>query len=64
MLWCDEAWFSSPALNLMTTGHTGTSVLDPTADFHTNRIAPIDKYTYWIAPLYPVTQAVGREFRL
>ncbi len=55
--WCDEAWFSSPALNLITTGHMGTSVLDPTADFRTNHIAGIDKYTYWIEPLYPVTQA-------
>ncbi|MEP6540422.1 MAG: hypothetical protein ABJF23_34170 [Bryobacteraceae bacterium] len=59
--WCDEAWFSSPALNLITAGYMGTSVLDPTADFRTNHIAGIDRYTYWIAPLYPVTQAAWYE---
>jgi len=55
--WCDEAWFSSPALNLITKGSFGTSVLDPTSDFRLNRIAGIDRYTYWIVPLYPLTQA-------
>jgi len=55
--WCDEAWFASPALNLLTEGYMGTSVLDPSADFRTNHIAGIDRYTYWIVPLYPVTQA-------
>src|ERR1019366_4799574 len=30
----DEAWFASPALNLITQGHFGTSVLDPTAAPH------------------------------
>src|SRR3954447_278341 len=56
--WCDEAWFSSPALNLINAGYMGTSVLDPTADFRTNHIEGINRYTYWIVPLYPVTQAL------
>src|SRR6185369_9070971 len=56
--WCDEAWFASPALNLINSGYMGTSVLDPTADFRTNRIQGINRYTYWIVPLYPVTQAL------
>src|SRR6266550_3092704 len=55
--WSDEAWFSSPALNLLTKGYMGTSVLDPTADFRTNKLAGIDRHTYWIPPLYPLTQA-------
>ena len=55
--WCDEAWFASPALNLISNGTFGTSVLDPTSDFRLNRIAGIDRYTYWIVPLYPLTQA-------
>jgi len=55
--WCDEAWFSSPALNLLTKGYMGTSILDPTADFRTNNLAGIDRHTYWIPPLYPLTQA-------
>ncbi len=55
--WCDEAWFSSPALNLITKGYMGTSVLDPTADFRTNNLAGIDRLTYWEPPLYPLTQA-------
>ncbi len=59
--WCDEAWFSSPALNLITKGTFGTSVLDPTSDFRLNRIAGIDRYTYWIVPLYPLTQAAWYE---
>src|SRR5437588_2662097 len=55
--WCDEAWFSSPALNLITKGYFGTSVLDPTAAFRTNDLTRIDQRTYWITPLYPLTQA-------
>src|SRR5262249_13258033 len=40
-----------------TKGHFGTSVLDPTADFRTNHTVGIDRHTYWITPLYPLTQA-------
>jgi len=49
--WSDEAWFASPALNLLTKGSMGTSVLEPLA------VKGINLYTYWIMPLYLVTQA-------
>jgi hypothetical protein len=39
--WSDEAWFASPALNLITNGSFGTSVLDPTASFRTNNLTGI-----------------------
>ena len=53
----DEAWFASPALNLIAHGHFGTSVLDPTAAFRKNDLTGIDRHTYWIPPLYPLVQA-------
>lgn len=53
----DEAWFASPALNLITKGNFGTSVLDPTAAFRTNNLTGINQHTYWIVPLYPLVQA-------
>ena len=53
----DEAWFASPALNLITHGDFGTSVLDPTAAFRMNNLTGIDRHTYWIVPLYPLVQA-------
>jgi Dolichyl-phosphate-mannose-protein mannosyltransferase len=53
----DEAWFASPALNLITKGNFGTSVLDPTAAFRTNNLTGITRHTYWIVPLYPLVQA-------
>jgi predicted membrane channel-forming protein YqfA (hemolysin III family) len=53
----DEAWFASPALNLITHGNFSTSVLDPTAAFRLNNLTGIDRHTYWIVPLYPLLQA-------
>src|SRR5438132_145318 len=55
--WCDEGWFSSPALNLITKGYMGTSVLDPTASWRSVQLGGIHDYTYWIMPLYPLAQA-------
>ncbi|MEO8592447.1 MAG: glycosyltransferase family 39 protein [Candidatus Solibacter sp.] len=55
--WSDEAWFASPALNLMAHGTFGTSVLDPTASFRTNNLTGIREHTYWIMPLYPLAEA-------
>lgn len=55
--WCDEAWFFSPARNLVDKGYMGTSVLDPTSTFRSVNLTGIDHYTYWIMPLYLVTQA-------
>jgi hypothetical protein len=50
--WWDEAWFASPAINLLTTGSMATTILEPTGF-----LQGIDRYTYWILPLYPVTLA-------
>jgi hypothetical protein len=55
--WSDEAWFASPAVNLITKGNFGTSVLDPTASFRTNNLSGIREHTYWIVPLYPLAEA-------
>jgi len=55
--WSDEAWFASPALNLITNGSFGTSVLDPTASFRTNNLTGIHRHTYWIVPLFPLAEA-------
>jgi len=50
--WCDEAWNSSPALSLMTRGFMGTPALE-TAGVWTKGI---DRFTYWIMPLHPLSQ--------
>jgi len=42
---------------LITHGHFGTSVLDPTASFRTNNLTGIRQHTYWIMPLYPLAEA-------
>jgi 4-amino-4-deoxy-L-arabinose transferase-like glycosyltransferase len=59
--WCDEGWFASPARNLAFKGFMGTTVLDPASGTpHLNirtRLDGIDRYTYWVMPLYPVTEA-------
>jgi hypothetical protein len=55
--WSDEAWFASPAFNLITKGNFGTSVLDPTATFRTNNLTGIHEHTYWIVPLFPLAEA-------
>src|SRR3954471_12038989 len=55
--WSDEAWFASPAFNLITKSNFGTSVLDPTAGFRTNNLTGIHEHTYWIVPLFPLAEA-------
>jgi hypothetical protein len=58
MPWCDEAWFAGPAVNLVTRGYMGTPVLDPTAAWGAagfRDLRQIDRYTYWIMPLFPFT---------
>src|ERR1039457_5083837 len=55
--WVDEAWFTGPALDLVTHGRFGTLLLDP-AGSHLRLNKPdivlrgIDKHTYWVMPLY------------
>src|SRR3974390_682038 len=55
--WSDEAWFASPAINLIAHGNFATSVLDPTAAFRTNNLSGIREHTYWIVPLFPLAEA-------
>ncbi len=55
--WSDEAWFASPAFNLIARGTFGTSVLDPTASFRNNNLTGIHEHTYWITPLFPLAEA-------
>jgi len=55
--WSDEAWFASPAMNLAAKGYMGTSVLDPTAAWHVRNLNGIDRFTYWMVPLYLVGQS-------
>ena len=62
MPWCDEAWFSGAAYNLVTHGYMGTPVLDPTAGWFIRDLTHIDRYTYWMVPLYPLSQAVWFQF--
>jgi 4-amino-4-deoxy-L-arabinose transferase-like glycosyltransferase len=49
----DEGFFASPALNLITHGHMGTTVLEGSHDFLRN----IHRYTYWMTPLHFIVQA-------
>src|ERR1700730_12917945 len=59
--WCDEGWFASPARNLAFQGFMGTTVLDPASGTPylstRTRVDGIDRYTYWVMPLYLVTEA-------
>jgi len=52
--WCDEAWFASPAFNLLNKGFMGTTVLEPSGTW----LEGIDKYTYWIPPGYILAQKI------
>ena len=57
--WCDEAWFNGAALNLATKGYMGTPYLDPASNIGKDavRLDGVDRYTYWMTPLYMVVQA-------
>jgi len=62
MPWCDEAWFAGPALNLFSKGYMGTPVLDPTATWNVRDLTRLDRYTYWIEPLYPLSLTLWLHF--
>lgn len=55
--WVDEAWFTGPALDLVTRGKMGTLLLDQ-AGSHLRLYSPkavlsgIGEHTYWVMPLY------------
>ena len=57
--WCDEAWFNGPARNLAYHGYMGTPDLDPQSNIGKPRVRldGINRYTYWVTPLYMVVQA-------
>jgi len=49
--WIDEGWHGAPAWSLAFRGYMGTPCfVDPA-------LKDIDRYTYWIMPVYPVLQA-------
>ena len=52
--WTSEAWFAIPALNLLSQGTMGTTVLASKGTW----LAGIERHTYWIMPLHPLVQAL------
>jgi 4-amino-4-deoxy-L-arabinose transferase-like glycosyltransferase len=66
--WVDEAWFTGPALDLVTRGKFGTLLLDP-AGSHLRLYKPdaflrgINEHTYWVMPLHLLQLAAwGKVF--
>src|SRR4051794_31479350 len=53
--WCDEGWFSDPAIHLMRGGVMSNTALDPTSEWREVKLTGIDRHTYWIMPLYVVS---------
>lgn len=51
--WVDEGWHAAPAWSLAFRGYMGTPC------FVEAGLKDIDRYTYWIMPIYPVAQAIG-----
>jgi hypothetical protein len=49
--WVDEGWHGAPAWSLAFRGYMGTP------SYVEAGLKDIDHYTYWIMPIYPVTQA-------
>jgi 4-amino-4-deoxy-L-arabinose transferase-like glycosyltransferase len=52
--WTSEAWFAIPALNLLSRGTMGTTVLASKGTW----LAGIERHTYWIMPLHPLVQVL------
>jgi hypothetical protein len=66
--WVDEAWFTSPALDLVTRGRFGTLLLDP-AGSHLRLykadafLRGISEHTYWVMPIHLLQLAAwGKVF--
>ncbi len=51
---CDEGWFASPAFNLVSKGHMGTTVIE---EANLKMTTGIHQYTYWVMPLHILAQA-------
>ena len=50
---CDEGWYTSPTLSLITNGGMGSPVLESAGTY----LKGIEQYTYWIMPLHALIQA-------
>ena len=53
-VWTNEAWFASPALNLIHRGYLGTTIFESKGTW----LEGLDRHTYWIPPLYPLLQSL------
>jgi hypothetical protein len=51
---CDEGWFASPALNLITGGRMATTVLE---ESNMKMTEGLHQYTYWVMPANILAQA-------
>jgi hypothetical protein len=49
--WIDEGWHGAPAWSLAFRGYMGTP------SFVDSELKDINRYTYWVMPIYPVIQA-------
>jgi len=50
---CDEGWYASPALSLLTSGSMGSPVIEGAGTY----LKGIERYTYWEMPLHAVVAA-------
>ena len=55
--WCDEAWFASPAYNLITNHTLAMTILDPHGFAFLPLVKGLDRYTFWVLPGYLLTVA-------
>jgi hypothetical protein len=53
--WCDEGWFSDPAMHFIKAGVMSNTALDPTAEWREVKLTGIDRHTYWVMPLYVIS---------
>ena len=56
--WCDEAWFASPAYNLLHHHFMGMTILDPHGFVFAPLLKGIDQFTYLVMPCYLVLQSL------
>jgi 4-amino-4-deoxy-L-arabinose transferase-like glycosyltransferase len=49
----NEAWFASPAVNLINKGFLGTTILEPAGTW----LAGIERHTYWVPPAHLLLQS-------
>jgi 4-amino-4-deoxy-L-arabinose transferase-like glycosyltransferase len=54
--WNDEGWFASASATLLNHGYMGTKVIEPTGTHLPKPPLGLDRYTYWVLPLYLLVQ--------